>query len=231
VTDITDHLAIIERRVAQALARAGRVDDDVLIVAVSKGQPAAAIADAHRAGIIDFGENYVDEALHKIESLQEFPLRWHFIGRIQSNKTRAIAEHFDCVHTLDRVRIAERLNAQRPAYAAPLDVLIQVNLESEPQKGGVEEAALGRLADAIDALPRLRLRGLMTIPPARLDEASLRDHFIRIARLAERYGTTQRALSVLSMGMSGDYELAIACGSSCVRIGTAIFGERLPASQ
>jgi hypothetical protein len=163
--------------------------------------------------------------------LQEFPLRWHFIGRIQSNKTRAIAEHFDCVHTLDRVRIAERLNAQRPAYAAPLDVLIQVNLESEPQKGGVEEAALGRLADAIDALPRLRLRGLMTIPPARLDEASLRDHFIRITRLAERYGTTQRALSVLSMGMSGDYELAIACGSSCVRIGTAIFGERLPASQ
>lgn len=199
-----------------------------MILAVSKGQPAAAIAAAHRAGIVDFGENYVDEALQKIAALGEHDLHWHFIGRIQSNKTRPIAENFDWVHTVDRNRIAERLNAQRPPHAAPLNVLIQINLAHEPQKGGIGEDALATLAGAIDSLPRLRLRGLMTMPPAGLSDELLREHFTRIARLAAQHATPQRPLDFLSMGMSGDFETAIACGSTCVRIGTAIFGERKP---
>jgi len=150
VTEITDHLAVIERRVAAALSRAGRGEHDVMLVAVSKGQPAAAIAAAHAAGLRDFGENYVDEALEKMDSLADLDIRWHFIGRIQSNKTRTIAERFDWVHTVDRERIAARLNSQRPDDKSPLNVLIQVNLANESQKGGVPAIGLPPLAAAID---------------------------------------------------------------------------------
>lgn len=225
MTEITDHLAIIERRVAAAVRAADR-PADVLILAVSKGQPTAAIEAAFHAGIVDFGESYIDEAVRKMDTLALPAVTWHFIGRIQSNKTRTIAEKFDWVHTIDRAKIAERLSAQRPADKPPLNVLIQINLAGEPQKGGVDEAGAAALAALVDDLPRLKLRGLMTIPPAGLTPAEAADHFRRVASLAKRLARPGRPLDMLSMGMSGDFETAIACGSTCVRIGTALFGER-----
>ncbi len=226
MTDITDHLAVIERRVAKALSRAGRENERVLVLAVSKGQPTAAIAAAISAGIVDFGENYVDEAVRKMDELSEKPVNWHFIGRVQSNKTRTIAERFSWIHTIDRPRIAERLNVQRPETLAALNALIQVNLAGESRKGGVPAADVERLADLIDSLPNLRLRGLMAIPPAGLTPSEARRHFSDIAALAHSLRTPSRPLDVLSMGMSGDFEIAVECGANCVRIGTALFGER-----
>jgi hypothetical protein len=226
VIDITDHLAIIERRVASALAEAGRPADDHLLLAVSKGQPTEAIEAALAAGIVNFGENYVDEAIQKIEQLRGLDIRWHFIGRIQGNKTRAIAENFDWVHTLDRSRVAVRLNAQRPPHIPPMNALIQVNLAGDAQKGGVDAATARSLALEISRLPRLRLRGLMTIPPASLAPPELRAHFQEVAALITRLSSEFPDMTTVSMGMSGDFEAAIACGSNCVRIGTAIFGKR-----
>lgn len=197
-----------------------------MIVAVSKGQPAAAIAAAYAAGHRRFGENYLQEALDKIEALSDLDIEWHFIGRIQSNKTRPIAEHFAWVHTLDRSRIAQRLDAQRPEALERLNVLIQVNLEGETQKGGVSPSEIVPLAQAVASLPRLRLRGLMTIPPAEMSEAGLREHFLAVAALGDRLRQEGCDVDTLSMGMSGDFETAVQCGSSCVRIGTAIFGPR-----
>lgn len=224
--DITDHLAIIERRVAAAFARARRPAEGTLILAVSKGQSVEAMQAAYRAGIRDFGENYIDEALMKMERLSHPDVCWHFIGRIQSNKTRVIAERFDWVQTIDRSRVAIRLDNQRPGDADPLNVLIQVNLARESQKGGVDAAGLTPLVDLIDSLPRLRLRGLMTLPPAELAEADLRRHFLDVRDLAREHSRPDRMLDVLSMGMSGDYEIAVECGSTCIRIGTALFGPR-----
>ena len=197
-----------------------------MIVAASKQQPATSIAEAYAAGQQHFGENYLQEALAKIEQLPEPGLCWHFIGPLQSNKTRPVAEHFDWVHTVDRERIARRLDAQRPHYAKPLNVLIQLNLDGEPRKSGVSAAEVPGLAALIASLPRLALRGLMTIPPAANSEAENRRHFLAVAALAEELRGRGLALDTLSMGMSGDFETAIECGSNCVRIGTAIFGAR-----
>ncbi len=179
VTEITAHLADIVERVARATERAQRTPDSVQIIAVSKQQSASAIAAAYAAGLRHFGESYVQEALPKMAQLEELDITWHFVGRLQANKTRAVAEHFDWVHTVDRLRIAERLNEQRPHFAPPLNVLIQINQGGEQQKAGALEQDADALARGIAALPRLALRGLMTLPPQRGEE---RRRMVRVAR-------------------------------------------------
>jgi len=226
VTDITDHLADITQRVAFALERAGRAGDELTIVAVSKQKPAAAVRAAAAAGLRHFGENYLQEALPKIAEVADPAIVWHYIGRIQSNKTRQIAEHFDWVETVDRPRIAERLDAQRPPERGPLNVLIQVNLDDEPQKGGVGETGAIELAQRIVELPRLKLRGLMCIPPAGQRPAAQRASFDAVTALALRLREQAYPLDTISMGMSSDFELAIAAGATSIRIGTALFGAR-----
>jgi pyridoxal phosphate enzyme (YggS family) len=222
VTEITEHLRDIVERVARASARAPRAKS-VTIVAVSKQKTSADIAEAFRAGQRDFGESYAQEAAPKIEALRGLDITWHFIGALQANKTRIVAENFQWVHTVDRAKIAARLNEQRPHFAPPLDVLIQVNQAREPQKRGVGEDEILPLAREIAALTRLRLRGLMAIPPASGDPA----HWFReLAASLERLRAAGLDVDTLSMGMSSDFEAAIAAGSTCVRIGTAIFGAR-----
>jgi hypothetical protein len=198
----------------------------VRLVAVSKQQPAEAIAAAAGAGQLEFGENYVQEAVAKIAALRGRPLTWHFIGQLQGNKTREVAEHFQWVHTVDRARIASRLDAQRPHFAARLEVLLQVRLADEPGKGGAAPEQLPALADAVTRLPRLRLRGLMCIPPPAADEAARRAPFRRLRELLEDLNRRGHSLDVLSMGMSDDLEAAILEGATLVRIGTAVFGPR-----
>lgn len=223
---ITDHIAETRSRVEKSLVRAGRVGDAVTIVAVSKRQPAASVVEAIAAGLTHFGENYLQEGLDKISEVGDPGVQWHFIGRIQSNKTRPIAEHFSWVQTLDRERIALRLNEQRPESLAPLNVLIQVNVDREPQKGGVAVDELLPLAERIDNLPRLRLRGVMGMPPAGMSPERNRASFLAIRAAADMLKSAGFGIDTISMGMSSDYELAIECGSNCVRIGTAIFGPR-----
>ena len=196
---------------------------DVTIVAVSKQRTSEEIAEAFRAGQRDFGESYAQEAVRKIDALRDLDVTWHFIGALQANKTRLIAEKFQWAHTVDRDKIAARLNEQRPHFAPPLDVLIQVNQAREAQKSGAAVEDVPALARAILALPRLRLRGLMTIPPADSDPEPW---FRALAALQARLRGEGLALDTLSMGMSADFEKAIAAGSNCVRIGTAIFGPR-----
>lgn len=222
MTEITDHLAETLERVARATARATRPPNSVTIVAISKQQPEAAIRQAHRAGLTHFGESYVQEALPKIAALADLKLTWHFVGRLQGNKTRQVAEAFDWVHTVDRLRVAERLSEQRPAFAAPLNVLIQVNQGREPQKAGAAPEDVAALARAVAALPRLKLRGLMTLPP----QGAPRRWFAELAALKKALEDDGIALDSLSMGMSADFEEAIAAGATHVRIGTALFGER-----
>ena len=196
------------------------------LVAVSKTQPAERIRALAECGQRDFGENYVQEAATKLDQLEDLALTWHYIGQLQSNKTRAVAERFAWVHTLDRERIAVRLNEQRPHYAPPLNICIQVRLEDEPGKGGVAPEETAALARHVGELPRLRLRGLMCIPPPR--EAFEEQHalFARLAGLQRSLNEQGFSLDTLSMGMSADLEAAIAAGATLVRIGTAIFGER-----
>ncbi len=219
-------LAAVHARIDAAARRAGRDAHSVRLLAVSKQQPAEAIAAAAEAGQLEFGENYTQEGVAKIAALRGRRLTWHFIGRIQSNKTREVAEHFQWVHTVDRERIATRLDAQRPHLAGPLDVLLQVRLGDEPAKGGASPEELPGLADAVSRLPRLRLRGLMCIPPPAADETAQRASFRRLRELLEELGRRGHALDVLSMGMSDDLEAAVLEGATIVRIGTAIFGPR-----
>jgi pyridoxal phosphate enzyme (YggS family) len=226
VTDITDHLAEVRERVANAASAAGRDADAITIIAVSKRHPVASIRSAYDAGQRDFGENFVQEAVAKIEALDLPDVRWHFIGHIQGNKTKDIARCFDWVHTVDRLKIAQRLNDQRPHYAAPLNVCIQVNLAKEPQKSGIPASELPVLASDLRLLPRLRLRGLMTIPPADADAAAVRTLFDALRELQNQLVQQGFELDTLSMGMSADLELAVQSGSTMVRIGTAIFGAR-----
>jgi pyridoxal phosphate enzyme (YggS family) len=225
VTEITDHLADLIERVARCAEQSGRSRDSVTIVAVSKQQSASAIATAQRAGLAHFGESYVQEALPKMSALADLPLVWHFVGRVQANKSRQIAEAFDWVHTVERLRIAERLNEQRSPHATPLNVLIQVNQGREPQKSGALPEDVANLARAIRKLPRLVLRGLMTLPP--LDGAPSR-WFAELAALRAELADEGIPLDSLSMGMSADFEEAIAAGATHVRIGTALFGSRRP---
>jgi pyridoxal phosphate enzyme (YggS family) len=225
VTEITMYLADIRERVARAANVAGRSAESVTLVAISKQQPASQVAAAHRAGVTHFGESYVQEALPKIAALADLPLVWHFVGKLQTNKTRQVAEAFAWVHTVDRLKIAQRLSEQRPPHAPPLNVLIQVNQGGEAHKGGAPAAEVAELARAVAALPRLELRGLMTLPP---DDAAAAHWFGELAALRARLERDGIALDTLSMGMSADFEAAVAAGATFVRIGTALFGARPP---
>ena len=224
----------VNGRISAAARAVSRDPHDITLVAVSKTFGADAVAAAAAAGQRRFGENYVQEAIGKIRVLraQSLPgaLEWHFIGPIQSNKTRDIAEHFDWVHSIDRVKIAERLSAQRPASLPPLRVLLQVNVSGEASKSGVEPPAVAALARAVSALPRLQLRGLMAIPEPADDPLRQRAPFAALRRLLNdlrgELGPAAAHWDTLSMGMSGDLEAAIAEGATLVRIGTAIFGAR-----
>ena len=213
-------------RIEAAAQHAGRAPDSVRLLAVSKQQPAASVRVVADAGQREFGENYVQEGLAKIDALRDLPITWHFIGQLQGNKTRDVAAAFQWVHTLDRDRIAARLSAQRPHYAGPLHVLLQVRLAEEAGKGGVEPADLPRLAEIVAGLPRLRLRGLMCIPPPATDEAAQRAAFARLRTLLDDLNGRGHGLDTLSMGMSADLESAVAEGATIVRVGTAVFGPR-----
>lgn len=226
--NLAARVATLRSRIAAAAAAAGRSADSVTLLAVSKAQPAELIAAAADCGITQFGESYLQEALPKIAALRERGLGWHFVGRIQANKTAPIATGFDWVHAVDRLRIAERLAAQRPAHGPPLNVCLEVNVAGEASKGGIEPAELPALAGAVAALPRLKLRGLMCLPPQEQDVARQRAWFARARALLEALNASGLALDTLSMGMSGDFEAAIAEGSTIVRVGTALFGPRAP---
>jgi hypothetical protein len=221
-----ERLAAVLARIEAAARRAGRDPASVRLLAVGKQQPVAAVAAAAAAGQREFGENYVREGVAKIEALRDLPLVWHFIGQLQANKTREVAGHFHWVHTVDRERIATRLDAQRPHDAGPLEVLLQVRLGHEPGKGGVEPAGLPRLAEFVAGLPHLRLRGLMCIPPPADDEAAQRMPFARLRELLEDLNRSGHRLDTLSMGMSADLEAAVLEGATIVRVGTAVFGPR-----
>lgn len=220
------NMQAVRQRVADAARACGRDPAAVGLIAVSKTFGADAVAAAHACGQRVFGENYVQEAVDKIVALASLGLEWHFIGPIQSNKTRQIAENFAWVHSVDRAKIAERLAAARPAALAPLQVCIQINIGDENTKSGVAPADAPALARAIAALPRLKLRGLMTIPPASDDPAQQRRYFAELRKLKEQLAMAGVALDTLSMGMSADLEAAIAEGATLVRVGTAIFGQR-----
>jgi PLP dependent protein len=213
-------------RIASAAMRYGRDPGSVGLVAVSKTQPATRIRALAECGQRDFGENYLQEAATKLDQLEELELTWHFIGQVQSNKTRTLAERFAWVHTLDRERIAVRLSEQRPHYAAPLNICIQVRLEDEPGKGGATPEQTAALAQRVRELPRLRLRGLMCIPPPRDSFEEQYALFSRLAELQRSLNAEGFGLDALSMGMSADLEAAVAAGATWVRVGTGIFGER-----
>jgi pyridoxal phosphate enzyme (YggS family) len=224
--NLPERLRALRSRMAAAAASVGRNADSVTLLAVSKGQPAPLIRAAAAEGINDFGESYLGEAVGKMEAAADLPLTWHFIGRLQANKTRPIAERFAWVHGLDRAKIAERLSAQRPYHAPALNVCLQVNLAGEASKGGVTAAEAPALAATVAALPRLTLRGLMCIPPEETDPARQREWFAKLRLLRDSLNAGGLALDTLSMGMSGDFESAIQEGATVVRIGTALFGPR-----
>jgi pyridoxal phosphate enzyme (YggS family) len=226
-THIEGNLQHLRRQISQAALAAHRSVDSITVVAVSKGQPAERIEAAAAAGISDFGESYLQEALPKMDQLRALPARWHFIGRIQTNKTRAIAERFDWVHSVDRLKTAQRLSEQRPHYAAPLRICLQVNIAQEVGKAGAEPADVASMAQAVARLPRLQLRGLMCILPAELNSADNRSWFAATQALLRELNAQALALDTLSMGMSGDFEQAIAQGATLLRIGTAVFGPRV----
>ncbi len=213
-------------RIAAAEKQFGRKPGTVRLLAVSKTQPPGAIAHIYKLGQREFGENYLQEVLPKIRDLADLAIQWHFIGRIQTNKTRDIAECFDWVHSVDRLKIAQRLNDQRPANREPLNICLQINLEDETGKGGIMAADAPQLAAQIAALPRLKLRGLMCIPAEHPDFESQRRVFARLRLLQDAINREGRELDTLSMGMSNDLEAAIAEGSNMIRVGTALFGPR-----
>ena len=223
MSTIEEKIAKVRTRIREAAQAVGRDPAGIRLLAVSKTQPAEAIRAAYACGQGDFGENYLQEALGKQQELTDLPLCWHFIGPIQSNKTKAIAEHFAWVHSVDRLKIAQRLAEQRPAELPPLNVCLQVNVSGEASKSGCAPQDLPALAAAVAALPHLRLRGLMAIPEPTDDPAEQRAAF---ARLRELQARLPYELDTLSMGMSHDLESAIAEGATWVRIGTALFGAR-----
>jgi pyridoxal phosphate enzyme (YggS family) len=226
MTTIAVRLQAVHDRIARAAQAAGRLVDDIALIAVTKTVPAGRIAEAYRCGQCAFGENYVQESLAKIAALRDLALEWHYIGPIQSNKTRAIAGHFQWVHSIDRVKIAERLAAARPAGMPPLDVCIQINVSGESTKGGVSPGEELILARAIAALPQLRLRGLMAIPEPTDDVSLQRSRYATVRHARDGLVAAGFPLDTLSMGMSDDLEAAIAEGATAVRVGTAIFGAR-----
>ena len=236
--NVQANLRRVNERITKAARAASRDPSSVRLVAVSKTFPAATIIDALRAGQHAFGENYVQEAVAKIQevgkmiapdnrtAITDHQLEWHFIGPIQSNKTRAIAEHFDWVQSVERLKVAERLSAQRPNNAPPLNVLLQVNVSAQVTKAGLAPDETPALARVVSSLPRLRLRGLMAIPEPHDDPAQQRPPFRAMKQLFDRLTSDGISMDTLSIGMSADLEAAIAEGATMVRVGTAVFGER-----
>ena len=240
--NLLERLSEVRERIKKAASGAGRPVDSITLLGITKGQPAAMLHAAAQAGVRDFGESYLQEALDKIAAVAQLraqaqpppqtgsaaELTWHFVGRLQSNKTRPVAEGFAWVHAVDRLKIAERLSEQRPYYAPALNVCLQVNVAGEDSKGGVSFADLPALASAVAALPRLKLRGLMCLPPEETDSERQR-HWFRLVREAlQRLNASGLGLDTLSMGMSGDLEAAIQEGATIARVGTALFGPRMP---
>jgi pyridoxal phosphate enzyme (YggS family) len=226
MTTIGNNLQRVQDRIAAACAQAQRPVTDVTLLAVSKTFGPEAVREAYAAGQRAFGENYIQEAVEKIALLRDLALQWHCIGPVQSNKTRLVAAHFDWVHTVDRLKTAQRLSEQRPETLPPLQVCIQVNIDGAATKGGVAPKDVLALAREIEVLPRLRLRGLMTIPEPAADFAAQRAQHARTRALFDQLVETGLSLDTLSMGMTADLEAAIDAGSTLVRIGTAIFGGR-----
>jgi pyridoxal phosphate enzyme (YggS family) len=226
VIGVTENLALISDLLHQAAIEAGRQPTDVRLLAVSKKQPLEKIREAAAAGQREFGENFVQEGVDKIEALSDLDLTWHFIGHLQSNKTRVVAEYFDWVHTIDKLKTARRLSEQRPAGMPPLNVCIQVNVDDEASKSGVQPAAVPELAQACAELPNLRLRGLMCLPAIRTEFDAQRIPFAALRRLARELRQDGIEMDTLSMGMTSDYRAAVFEGATIVRIGTALFGER-----
>ncbi|PUE14564.1 YggS family pyridoxal phosphate-dependent enzyme [Limnohabitans sp. WS1] len=223
---IAENLSRVRTQMEAACQAAGRLPHSVSLLAVSKTWGAEAVRAAHAAGQTAFGENYIQEAVGKIGALRDLPLQWHCIGPIQSNKTRLVAEHFDWVHSVDRLKIAQRLSEQRPPHLPPLQVCIQVNVDGGETKSGISPQELPALAQAVAALPRLQLRGLMTIPESAETDAQMRAVHAQAKALFESLRQQGLPLDTLSMGMSADMAAAIAEGSTMVRVGTAIFGRR-----
>jgi len=228
MTDIARHLEAVRQRIAAAAASAARDPRSIELLAVSKTFPADAVRAARAAGQRAFGENYAQEAITKIDALADLraQLEWHFIGPLQSNKTRAVAERFDWVHSVDRLKIAQRLSGQRPDTLPPLNVCLQINVSGEASKSGVAPDEAAEVARAIAALPRIALRGLMSIPEPAGDLAAQRAPHRRLFELFEQLRAGGLALDTLSMGMSADLEAAVLEGATIVRVGTAIFGAR-----
>jgi len=226
VIGVTENLALIKDLLAFAAVEAGRRPDTVTLLAVSKKQPVSGILAAAEAGQRDFGENFVQEGLEKISRTRDRNLVWHFIGHLQTNKTRLVAENFDWVHTIDKAKTARRLSEQRPEALGPLNVCLQVNVDDEKSKSGLAPDALAELAAAVVELPGLTLRGLMCLPAARLEFEAQRVPFARLRKMAESLAAIGYRTDTLSMGMSSDYRAAIFEGATIVRIGTAIFGQR-----
>jgi len=226
VIGVTENLRKIRDLLDKSAVDAGRRPGDVHLLAVSKKQSLAKLLEAAAAGQRDFGENTVQEGIEKVTKLAEKALTWHFIGHLQANKTRIVAEHFDWVHTIDRLKTARRLSEQRPPALADLQVCLQVNIDDEVSKSGVAPVDLPELARAVADLPRLRLRGLMCLPAIRNDFDAQRLPFARLRELAEDLGRRGIATDTLSMGMSDDFRAAIFEGATIVRIGTAVFGPR-----
>jgi len=228
MTTIADRLAVAQSRIAQAAQKYARLPHSIRLLAVSKTKPIADIIAAYDAGQRCFGENYVQEGVTKIESLKTShpDIEWHFIGPLQSNKTTLVAQHFDWMHTLSREKIAQRLNEQRPANLAPLNVCIQINISDEDTKSGIDAQQMLPMANSISQLPQLRLRGLMAIPSATDDIEQQTRELSELKHLFDTLKQHYPDVDTLSMGMSNDLDIAIACGSTMVRIGSAIFGER-----
>lgn len=223
---LTDNIAKVRFRVRESAEKCQREESTVSLLAVSKTRSAGDVRNAAACGLRRFGENYLQEAVEKIEALQDLDLEWHFIGPIQSNKTRLIASHFDWVHSVDREKIARRLNEQRPEALPPLNICLQVNISGEQSKSGAVPEALGELVEAISRMTRLRLRGLMAIPAATDDANQQRASFAQLRQLLPQVQQQVPEADTLSMGMSGDMEAAIAEGATIVRIGTDLFGPR-----
>jgi pyridoxal phosphate enzyme (YggS family) len=226
VIGVTENLALISDLLAKAAVEAEREPDAVHLLAVSKKQPLAKILAARDAGQRDFGENFVQEGLEKIQQTRDLDLVWHFIGHLQTNKTRVVAENFDWVHTIDKLKTAQRLSAQRPPRLGPLNICLQINIDDEAGKSGIAVDELPALAAACAELPNVALRGLMCLPAVREDFAAQREPFARLRELADDLRSRGIEMDTLSMGMTGDFRAAIHEGATIVRIGTAIFGAR-----
>ncbi len=225
MTDFSQRLKLVQQQIADAEAQANRAPQSVQLLAVSKTKPIPDIEAFYQLGQRAFGENYVQEGVEKAQTLAHLNITWHFIGPLQSNKTKAVAEHFHWLHTVDRLKIAQRLSEQRPSHLPPLNVLIQINVSQEASKAGVALNDVDTLADQISALPNLQLRGLMCIP-AQQDAIALKQDFKAMQQSFHGLQSRYSQVDTLSMGMSGDLSLAVECGSTLVRIGTALFGAR-----